>query len=152
MSQANFEPFAFHLMSLMAARFPLSFLQHMPFSALFCRCFFPPFSSSFLEWLHRFVVYHVFFQGFVQLDSPFLPSASKADLQESFRDMTLHYFKSFALLIFMPLEVTCEDKHQVPQHGVKSDWVAKNTLTHKSWYSLQCLPSLLSLMRFLEFI
>lgn len=97
-----------------------------------------------------------FLKAFVQLDFPPLPSASKADLQESFRDMTLHYFKSLALLIFMALQVTkratCEDKHQVPQQGIKAAWIAQNTLTHKSRYSLQCLLSLLSLMRFLEFI
>jgi len=46
------------------------------------------------------------FKAFVQSDSPPLPPASKTDLQESFGDMTLHYFKSFPLLIFVVLGVT----------------------------------------------
>lgn len=106
-SQANFEHFAFHLMSLKAARVPLSF------SCTTChfQCYFAGVSSLLFfqfPWVVTQIcsVSHVFFKAFVQLDSPSLPSASKADLQESFRDMTLHYFKSFALLIFMALEVT----------------------------------------------
>lgn len=106
-SQANFEHFAFHLMSLKAARVSLSF------SCITChfqRCFAGVSLLLFFQFPWEVTqicsVSHVFFKAFVQLDSPPLPSASKADLQESFRDMTLHYFKSLALLIFMAWQVT----------------------------------------------
>lgn len=106
-SQANFERFAFHLMALKAARVSLSFAC---ISCHFPHCFAGVSLLLFFQfhWVVTQIcsVSHVFFKAFVQLDSPSLPSASKADLQESFRDMTLHYFKSFALLIFMALEVT----------------------------------------------
>lgn len=109
--------------------------SHAIFSAVL-QVFLCSFSSSFLEWLHRFVVYHMCFS---KLLFSWIFLSSLQPQRQIYRNLSEIWhciiLKGLLFLSSWPgrsQRTTCEDKHQVPQHGIKSDWIAQNTLTHNT--------------------